>query len=171
MPPIICSLRFVDAPRPREDKQRRVDAGRLDDAAPAGDVARQYGQPAVAEIGVFQIADAACRAVGVRCVVISPLCAQFPAVKACRGALSARCLAALLAVSLRRSRGHPMAWPSVRPSTLPTEVSSNPPPGKLAQDREDAARTVDIPGCGSASWGRPCRAPGPGAKGGRCPAS
>ncbi len=47
-------LRFVDAGAPAEDKQRRVDAGRLDDAAPAGDVARQYGQPAVAEIGVFQ---------------------------------------------------------------------------------------------------------------------
>lgn len=66
-------LRFVDPCTAAEDEQRRVDAGRLDDAAVAGDVARQHGQPAVVEIGMLQVADAACRAVCVRGVVIIPL--------------------------------------------------------------------------------------------------
>ena len=91
---------------------------------------------------MFQIADAACRAVGVRCVVISPLCAQFPAVKAGRGAqvalfgFAARCFAPQV-----EGRDGLAERAPVDPPGRGVEQSAA---GEFAQDREDAARTVDI---------------------------
>ena len=79
-------LRFVDARRAAVDEQFFVHAGGFDDAALPGDVARQHGQSAVAEIGVLHVADAARRAIGVGFFVVGVLCAQLAAVMACRGA-------------------------------------------------------------------------------------
>ena len=63
-------LRFVNARRAAEDEQFFVHAGGFDDAALPGDVARQHGQSAVAEIGVLRVADAALGAVGVHILII-----------------------------------------------------------------------------------------------------
>ena len=79
-------MRLVDPGRAAEDEEFFVHSGGLHDAARAGDVARQHGQSAVAEVGVLCVADAARRAVGVGLLVVGLLTPEFAAVMACRGA-------------------------------------------------------------------------------------